>query len=68
MASYEFRLYKQGASKLPLHPHVQTINIEADSDQAAEAEARLVDVGDADSAMLFEDGRQIGSLWTFRDA
>jgi hypothetical protein len=68
--AYQLRLYKRRPGSMPLHDHVQSIRLEAASDEEAVEQARVAEVSDlqSDCAIVFNDASEVIALWNVRDA
>ncbi len=57
--AYQLRLYKRRPGSMPLHDHVRSVHVEADSDEEAVEHARVAEFPDllSDCAIVFNDAR-----------
>jgi hypothetical protein len=55
---------------MPLHDHVRSIRLEAQTDEEAVEQARVVEFSDllSDCAIVFNDAGEVIALWNVRDA
>jgi hypothetical protein len=68
--AYQLRLYKRRPGSMPLHDHVRSVHVEADSDEEAVEQARVAEFPDllSDCAIVFNDAGEVIALWHVRDA